>query len=136
MGHVDPRRLGLLRHFAGLPVSVEPLGPARTVAYVVSLYCVSFVILLAVLPVRGSGGPRRDEIIAGAATGVTLALGIALTIKLLTTMPAALVLPVTVAVPVVLMLLIGHAFLKERLNVVGWMAGCAGVLGIVLLSVA
>lgn len=125
--------------FSGISQGCQYLSsrwaPQAPLAYVVSLYCVSFGVLLAVSAVRGGRIPRRDEIIAGAATGAMLALGISLTIRLLTTMSAVVVLPVTVVGPIVLMLLIAHALLKERLSAVGWIAGCLGILGIVLLSV-
>ena len=42
--------------------------------------------------------------------------------------------PVAVAGPVVLMLLIGHFVLKERLDAMGWLAGALGVAGLVLLT--
>ena len=112
-------------------------APRATFTYVVALYAVSLLILLAVSAFRRGGRPRRVEIIAGAGTGVILAMALPMTLWLLAgRTPAMVVYPVTVAGPIVLMLLIGHAVLKERLNAVGWAASAAGVAGILLLSLS
>ena len=83
---------------------------------------------------RPGGRPRSEELIAGGVTGLMMVLGIPLTLVLLTRIPAAIVFPVTVAGPAVLMLLIGHSLLHERLSPLGWAASVSGVAGIILLS--
>ena len=110
-------------------------APRAAFAFPFALGVVSFLLLLAVCVVRRNGPPRRVEVIAGMGTGAILAAALPMTLWLLAgRMSAAVVYPVTVAGPIVLMLLIGHAVLRERLNATGWTASAAGVAGILLLS--
>ncbi|MCE9616030.1 MAG: EamA family transporter [Lentisphaerae bacterium] len=109
-------------------------APEAPFAFVVSMSVVAFVILSAVSAAKGHRHLRREEVIAGGVTGLMMVFGIPVTLILLTRLSAAVVFPVTVAGPAVLMLLIGHALLKERLSPMGWTASVLGVAGLVLLS--
>jgi drug/metabolite transporter (DMT)-like permease len=76
------------------------------------------------------------EFLAGLGVGAINVLSITLTILLLGPLHVspAIVMPVTVAGPVIIMLLIGHFVLKERLNPLGWTASALGVAGIICLT--
>lgn len=109
-------------------------APEAPFAFTVAMSVVAFAILGAVTLVRGGGRTRREELVAGGVTGLMMVLGIPVTLTLLTRMSAAIVFPVTVAGPAVLMLLVGHSVLNERLSGIGWVASVSGVAGIILLS--
>ena len=124
--------------FSGISMGSQFLSshyaPQAPFAFVVVMSVVALAILTVVALIKHSGRFRREEVIAGGLTGLMMIFGIPVTLILLTRMSAAIVFPVTVAGPAVLMLLIGHFLLKERLSPAGWMASLLGVAGIVLLS--
>jgi drug/metabolite transporter (DMT)-like permease len=125
--------------FSGISMGCQFLSsqyaPQAPFAFVVLMSLVSLAILTTITLVKRNGRFRKEEVIAGGLTGLMMVFGIPATIILLTRMSAAIVFPVTVAGPAILMLLIGHFILKERLSVAGWAASLAGIAGIVLLSV-
>lgn len=111
-------------------------APAAPYAYVTGSYAVAFIVLGVVALVKRNGALRPEEWLAGIGTGIMVGIFLPVTLLLLTRMAAAIVFPVTVAGPVVLMLLIGHFLLHERLNPAGWAASLLGLCGLILLSMA
>jgi len=110
------------------------LAPGRPYAYLLSTMVITLVICLGTCIARGGVLPTRVEALSGAGNGVLIVVLIPLTIWLLERMSPAIVMPVTVAGPVVIMLLVGHFLLHERLSAAGWAASVTGLAGIVLLS--
>jgi drug/metabolite transporter (DMT)-like permease len=77
----------------------------------------------------------REEIIAGAATGLLIAALLPLTQLALQYLKPEVVFPVTVVSPAILTLLMGHVIFRERLSKTCWAASLAGVAGIAVLSI-
>ena len=128
--------------FAGISMSCQyldsQLAPNTPYAYLLALFAVALVICLGISAVKRNNLPTRAEALAGLGVGAINVFSITLTILLLGPLHVspAIVMPVTVAGPVILMLLIGHVILKERLNSLGWTASALGLAGIVCLSLS
>lgn len=124
--------------FAGISMSSQfldsKLAPGTPYAFLLGMFGTALVICLGIALVKRSLPPTRVEVLAGLGNAAINVFGITLTIYLLDKLPAAIVMPVTVAAPVILMLLIGHFVMKERLNPLGWTASALGLAGIVCLS--
>ena len=112
------------------------LAPNTHYAYLLAMNATALVICLAVLAVKRGGPLTRVEITAGLGNGALNIVAIPLSIWLAGRMDPAVLFPVAVAGPVILMLLIGHFVLKERLNPLGWTASALGLAGIMLLSLS
>lgn len=140
--------------FAGISMSCQyldsQLAPNTPYAYLLASFTVALVICLGISIVKRivtvhegetqqrNSLPTHVEALAGVSVGAINVFSITLTILLLGPLHVspAIVMPVTVAGPVILMLLIGHVILKERLNSLGWTASALGLAGVVCLSLS
>ena len=102
----------------------------------VIMHGVSLILLTTVSLIKRNRLFRKEERLAGSFSGIITAIIVPLTLVVLTDVPAFLVFTFITAVPAVLMLLIGHFFLNERMNRAGWTASALGVIGIIALAVS
>lgn len=105
--------------------------------YSYAFYCqaVTFLILLGVCAARKSVLPTKIEALAGVFSGTVGVLNAGVLFYLIKNMPGYIVFPVVMVTPIVVMLILGHAVYREKLNRYGVSACAAGLLGIVLLNV-
>jgi len=126
--------------FSGVGLSCQFLfshyQPESPFTFMVSMYGVSLILLTTISLIKRNRLFRKEEMLAGSFNGIIMAIIIPLTLLVLTNMPAFLVFTFITAGPVVLMLLIGHFFLNERMNRAGWTASALGVIGIIALAVS
>lgn len=94
----------------------------------------SVIILASYSIYRRHGKPNRYEIINGAYAGTVNTFGGVITFALLTSISPVVVYSASTVAPIILMLLIGHFFLNERMNGKAKMGAILGVLGITVLT--
>ena len=108
-------------------------APHAPFAYLTALYGISLLLFVIILLVKRQLRLTRTEWLAGACVGFLITLSLPATLWALLRLSAAIVYPITVAGPILLMLIISHFAMKERLGYLGWAAGLLGVGGVVLL---
>jgi len=109
--------------------------PEHPYAFLIFGFGTSFIILVIVsLLKKNLSLPSREELIAGIYTGSATGISMTMIFFLLNQMHATTVYPVIVAGPIVLVILIGHFLLKERINRIGWISSISGIAGIILLT--
>lgn len=94
----------------------------------------SVIVLASYSRYKKHGMPNRYELLNGTYTGIVNTFSGVITFALLTIVSPVIVYSMTTVAPIVLMLLIGHFFLKERLTRKTTVGAVLGVLGITVLT--